>query len=292
VNCFIKPEKDYTKEDIAHMGNQVLAGVREPSLLHKIIDSHIPMAKGVAGFYARKMPYRLSDIYAAAYYGLSQGANRMFTENVMTDANITPYLYVRTRGAILDFCSVDSLIPIPRGEFKQRMEIEDARDFVTRTNQTESKNVMHYDVHLGGVCENLAVIIPIDTAEAQNAVDIPTYDEAPNSMEELYFKLRLNDTEIEVVSMRMEGYTISEIGKHVNLTKMRISQIVDEIKLKLPRIGLKSHLMMPKIAGTKVCNACGLEKSLSDFYKIGEDKYKSHCKHCIKEKHEEAVNNN
>jgi hypothetical protein len=36
------------------------------------------------------------------------------------------------------------------------------------------------------------------------------------------------------------------------------------------------------ISGTKVCSTCHAEKSLSLFYKIGEDKYKSICKDCMK----------
>ena len=246
--------------------------------IESLIEAHITLANKIAGFFSRHHIHRKEDIYAAAYSGLTEAVNK--AASVLYDDNITAYVARSIKGAIQMFVVSDCLIPIPRGEFKSRMEKEDAVSFVLRTSNVGRVDIFDREVHISGVMENIAVILPLTNKVMEN-IDIPVMDYSLQKMEDLYSTMQLTPTEVHIIDRRLDGMTLQEIAAELGVTHPAIIYHIQNIKTKLSKVGLKFH--SAEVSGTKTCTKCDTEKSLSRFYKISEGKYKSICKECLKE---------
>ena len=187
------------------------------------------------------------------------------------------------------FLCSDCLIPIPRGEFKKRMEKEDPLAFSIRTNKTAGSGleILDREVHAAGVIENIAIILPLTNRLMEN-IDIPTSDHSFERMEDLYKKMGLTAQETEILDMRLDGLTYEEIGVVLGMSYQAVRDYhMQNIKGKLVRLGIKMPNHAPLITGKKICTKCQNELSLSFFYKIGQDSYKSVCKNCMKQAYTE-----
>jgi len=277
----IRETKEYSEEDILRATKRLRAGDHQQVI--PLIKMHITLSNKIAGFFTRNFPHRREDLYAEGFRGLCKAINKAQVN--LVDDNITAYAASSIKGAIQHYLCHDCLIPIPRGEFKKRMEQEDVTSFMIRT--TGGVNAT-FEVHDSGVTENIAVIVPL-TNKVMEEIDIPCFDRSLQRMEDLYQKMRLTEEEIKIVDMRLDGCTLEEIGATLGMTKMAISYKLTYIKVKIQRLGIKTLDHTRLISGTKECSRCHNERSLSFFYKIGPDSYKSICKICMKEQHAEKV---
>ena len=282
----IKPTEKWRDEQVSDMVKVLLKG--NTIVIDGLIDAHIDFTARIAKRYTYRYPYKSKDIISASFHGLIQGIT-WAAEGRLEDENIKPYLYTTIRRFIRDFLEKDFLIPIPRKEFKKMMEEEDVHSYVQRTTPLHFRMPANRIAHI----QNMPVMYSMsqdyceDDEQGDYKIEIPTYDEQLDGMDDLFVKLELTPQEVQVINLRLEDCTLTEIGKELNCSYEWIRQIIEDIKTRLPKIGLKPYLHARKILGTKVCNGpCGKDKSLSDFYKIGEDKYKSICITCMKEKRE------
>jgi len=271
--------EDRTEEEITRMVVSYRGG--NTDLVIPLIKAHITIANKIAGHYARYNHYRREDLYAVAFLGLCEAVDR--AAYVLEDNGITPYLARSIKGKIQTFLCSDCLIPIPRGEFKKRMETEDASDYIARTSNDD----LTLDTFYGGVIENIAVIIPLTNRVMEN-LDIPTTDHSLDKMSDLYHKMGLTEIECQIIDMRLDGRTYDEIGTALGMTGQAVRGChLQNIKSKLGKLGIKMPNHTPILAATKVCTACKRELSLSFFYRISGNSFKSHCKECMKGKYEQ-----
>jgi len=276
----VKPDKEYSEEEIMHMVINLRGGDRE--MIIPLIKAHITLANKIAGFFTRHNVNRREDLYAVAFHGLVDCVNHLAEK--LQDNNATPFIARSIKGAIQMFLVSDCLIPIPRGEFKKRMEKEDAISFILRTSTSSGGGleILDREVHEAGVIENIAVILPLSNKVMEN-IDIPVLDYSFQKMEDLYSKMGLTEEEIQIVDMRLDGLTMEEVAEKLGISKPGVYYKIQEVKTKISRLGLKMPNHSPVLSGTKVCSRCKIEQSLSFFYKIGEGCYKSICKGCMKE---------
>lgn len=273
----IKPKHEWTDEEKCELTKRALAC--DKTVVDDLIDAYIPTAMKSASWYVRKAPNKIDDIFGSGLQGLVEACNRACT-GCLRDENIETYIKSSVRWAVQDFLRKDFLIPIPLGEFRKRVKAAEGSMYMNPKSDS-------IKTHKNGILEGVAIMVSFESMRENTAFDI-TYNDAPvDAMSDLFQKLGLSDRECDIVSMRMDDYTLSEIGEVMHLTKARIKQILDDIKQKVIKAGFKES--KHKISGTKVCSKCETEKSLSDYYKrsdSGRETHKSICKACLKEARE------
>ena len=266
----LRARKQYSNEEIQDLANRLRKG---EDVTIDLIEAHYPLVEKFAGYFSQIYPFRKDDIKCEACFALVRGVDS--AKEVLEDGNITAYLAVKIKGAIKDFCSRDSLIPIPRYLFKQMQEEECITDFAARQPTHEGL----IETHGAGVLKNAAIIVPLNT-DYYN-LDIPVFTDTTD-MTDLYEKMKLTELETTVCNFRLDGYTLEEIGSKIGATKQYIYLIIQNIKSKITALGFKTVNHVPLNPGKKTCSRCNIERSLTFFYKIGEDSYKSICKICMK----------
>ena len=108
-------------------------------------------------------------------------------------------------------------------------------------------------------------------------------------MDDLIAGMSLTKIETEILYLRLDGYTMQEIGDQLAYTKQGICKIINAMKVKVSRLGIRIPSCCQKISGTQVCNQCKDSKSFSDYYKISEMSRKGICKKCMKENRDARV---
>lgn len=268
-----KQDKVYKDEEIQAMVASLRGG--DKSMIVQLIKAHFDLVNRIANKYAWHTRLRRDDIYGTAYLALADAVNTFPQEG---DIKITNYIAMKVKGRIRHFLCADFLIPIPEDEFRKRIKMDtaDPKDF---------DDMMELPVHASGVIPGAwAVILPLNNARlGDRERDIPYVDMRFESVEDLFNQMGLTEREVRVCNMRLDGYTLEEIGGYLELSKMMVSYIINDIKAKINRLGIKTPERTRLISGTKCCSKCQQDKSLSFFYKIGPDSYKSVCKPCMKE---------
>ena len=285
----VKPRQSWSEEQVKELVAQLLAGNK--AVLPDLMDAHIEFTYKIASRWMKKSPHKYKDILSSAFQGMVQGIT-WAGEGKLYNENLQAYLAVTIRRFIRDFLEHDFLIPIPRKEFMKRMEEETVDDFMVRTlNHNPS-----VPTHRIALIQNIPVITFIDRDYESDdsedcSMEIPSYDEYPHAMEDLYYKLELSPEQKVVVELKLQDYTNAEIGERMQCTGEWIRLMILEIRKKLVKIGLKPVLHEHKITGTKVCTRCDTERSLSDFHKRADSEcgYKSICKICKKAEKNQCV---
>ena len=277
----IKPIKSWTKEEVDELVSRALE--KDATVVPDLIDAHIEFTYRVAIPFIRRYPYKSKDIICSAFYGLVQGC-QWAADGRLYDRNIEPYIATTIRRYIRDFLEHDFLIPIPRREFAKRMNTEDLDVFIKRTNTGKFAMPQNPIAFI----EHIPIIHSLDVDHQSDDIDwnleIPVNDTPIDAMDDLMIKLGLDDKEIDIINKRIEGYTLQEIGEEVKLTPRGVKFIIDGVKRKLHKLGLTAVCHRQDISGTKVCNVCGLEKSLSEYYEERNGWRKGTCKQCMKDK--------
>ena len=272
----------WDEEKIAALTPRARAG--DQTAVDLLIDAYIPAAMKSAAWYVKKAPKKMDDIFAAGLQGLVTACHRSCNGHLKDD-NIEAYIKSTVRWAVQDFLRKDFLIPIPPREFKRRI------DEWAKNNENTGKVYINADVkdastiqeHGVGVLKGIAIFVSLDHMRDDYEMDIPTNDRKMDAVNDLFVRLGLDNQESVVASLRMDKYTLQEIGDKLGFTKMRIKQICDKIKIKIR--GADIHVSTAKISGTKVCTTCKEDKSLSDFYKRSDSSIETHksiCKACMK----------
>jgi RNA polymerase sigma factor (sigma-70 family) len=280
----VTPKKEWSDDEKLVLTRRAKAG--DQSAIPDLVDAYIPEAMRSASWYVRRAPGKIDDIFGAGLEGLVVGCTRACNGHLKDD-NILKYIKSIVRWAVQDFLRKDFLIPIPVAEFRKRVKaMEKDRVYMNK----ENKPGADVKTHTNGILEGVAIIVSFENLKENTAFDLPTHDKQLNAVEDLFTKLELTERESRIVSLRMDDYTLQEIGDKVDLSKMRIKQILDDVKVKVRGAGMKENKQ--KCTGTKVCTMCDEDKSLSDYYKRSDqsrETHKSICKACMKLKREACV---
>jgi len=290
----IKSSRDWSDENVKQLADQLLeCGDNVPdSLFDDLIDANLDLANQIAGHFIRMFPKKRNDIISSAMLGLVRGVHN--APHVMHDNNIRKYLRPRIAGAIHDFLERDFLIRIPRKQWKKMMEVEDVVDFMERTFRP-GVTLQRFG---SGVLTSKPIIFSMIGRDPETDEEYHSEIPAPKKyikrdFDEMLIEMHLTERESMIVWLRLSGYTFAEIAERMKLTKPRIIQIIEGLRSRWVELGFPMpRIHHRKISGTKVCTRCETEKSLSEFYKIGEDKFKSICKKCMKEQRLEKEKDN
>jgi len=285
----IKPNKEWTEKEKETLLRRAKSG--DQTVVNDLIDAYIPIAMKSAAWYVRRLPDKFDDVFGAGLEGLVIACHRVCNGHLKDD-NVEQYIKSIVRWSIRDFVRKDVLIPIPHKEFKKRIEkwIESGEEHPnTPINDLELRpnNSMAFT-------DTLAIIVSLDKIRENLERDLQHTDEAIGAIDDIFQRLNLTEREAEIVSLRMADYTLQEIGDRFGLTKMAIKYILDDVRIKMAKAGLKPRVYT-QLTGTKVCTKCQKEKSLSEFYKRSDnhgETHKSICKQCMKEKRDATTSDN
>lgn len=211
------PEK-IPAEELEELVIKLRAG--DSSVAPRIMQGHIRLACQIAGRYMWAYGRKSDDIICAAMLGIAQAVQ--WARERMHDNNIAPYITTTVHRHIADYLEKDHLIPIPRSQFRKAIKEQKDIDFVPLYFQFKptmadmDNSVAHddreYDFEPGII-------------DFENALEC----------EDFYAELELTDTERKVINLRIENYTMKEIGEHLGLSKMRISQLINGLQDKFGR---------------------------------------------------------
>ena len=280
----VKQRHDYTEEQKAELTKRALAG--DTTVAKDLADAYLPEALKAISWYIRRAPKKVDDIFGAGLEGLVVACNRACTGH-LKDEHIDKYIKGVVRWSVQDFLRRDYLIPIPKNEFSKRIKKWNEENIIHPN--APIKEFDSLKVHTDGGIDGIAIMVSFENLIENTAFDISCTDEPRSAISDLFIKLELTEREIEIVSMRLEDFTMEEIGTAIGLSKMRIKQILDVVKDKLRHAGFNEPTA--KITGTKACTQCGVDKSLSDYYKRSDqsrETHKSICKECMKQAREIA----
>lgn len=275
----IKPRHKWTDEQRKELTLKALKG--DKTIVDDLIDAHIESTYEISKFYVYKNQSRQDDILCVAFQALVQGCH-WACEGRLEDENIQKYLKATIQWAIRDYIRTDFLIVLPKDEYRKRMKQEDFHSYMQRTklihNPTNTQTICK-----DGMIDYIPFCFSYERVRDDWGLDVPVEDIALSAVDDLFIRLNLTEREKDVASLRMEEYTLEEIGKKMNLTAVMIHYIIEDIKNKMDRVGIKASTK--KLSGTKICTRCEESKSLSDFYKRSEKNAQTHksiCKGCMK----------
>ena len=272
----VKSQKQYSPEDIRSLAERLRKG---EDVRIELIEAHYPIVMKLVGFYTRVYPFRKDDIQCEAFYSLVKTISEARTK--LIDDNITFYVIPKVKGAIRHYCVRDHLIMLPAHVVRGMQEIEDFGTFFTRTSN--ENNPQHLVVHQEGNLPNLPVFLTYGAGNRE--LEIPCEDKPKETVEDLYAKMDLTAEETRVCNYRLEGFNLKEIGQRVGCSDVMVWKIIQKIKDKILRLNLKNPSYLLKSNVKKTCTKCGIDKSVSEFHRIGDGLYKSICKQCNKEQY-------
>lgn len=192
----------------------------DDSLRDEIILSYMPLAYKLARKYG-------PDAIGNAMLGLVQGVT--WARTALYDNNIGPYLNITIRRFITEHLNRDHLIPIPREAWRkmlQSLSLENLDD--AEAQQVLKTFYTRWLVLLSD--ENPDIVI-----------------EDPNELifKEAWEKLNLTELEAEVLTLRLQGYTLQEIGSFVNRSHPAVFQILKKIQKRYYHV-YRQHPSFPK----------------------------------------------
>ena len=177
-----------------------MAIIKSSLNVNELIREKESIAKRIAYSFVRKYPSKKDDIIAAAYLGLVTAINNW--ENVAYDENIDPYINVTVVSKIKEFLHKDALIPVPRKRYAAGRRPPDIFFF----DYSDSSSRYLHPQHLDRL-DNLL-------------------------KEDLIKKLKLSTFEVQVIEMRMSGYTFREIGPKFGRSGSWAKHVINEIRRK------------------------------------------------------------
>ena len=169
-------------------------------MIEQLDESH-----RAAAWFIRHFPSKREDILGASHIGLARACNKIVNQN---DEEIKLMVRMNCRWAVRDYLRHDHLINIP------------ARTF--RKNILEDEN-------------SAAVVFPFDP----DRFDIPAPIDEERDCRDLIDELNLDATEKYVISLRLQDYTMQEIGDLMEVSKMTVCRTCKSIKTKMIKAGLQ-----------------------------------------------------
>ncbi|MCK9460608.1 MAG: hypothetical protein M0R80_13295 [Proteobacteria bacterium] len=173
------------------------------SAMKPLILHHIPLTAHFAGQTTLQFGYRSGECLSAGLEGLVASINRIYeaagTDTpILRDNNITPYLVVCIKGAILDFVNHDHLVPIGRATVRKGL-----KDFPRLTPITILPSGFETDIdHL-----------------------LEHRDFVESDLQGTYIEMGLNERDIKVLQLKLMGYTYQEISDLTGYTFPLVSKI-------------------------------------------------------------------
>lgn len=183
--------------------------------IEEAVCEYIPTAKTIAHFRARLYPEKAQDIYGVAFLALVE-AIHMVSERGECD-NLEKFVKSRVRWGIQRFLARDHLIRVPRDAWRKMMQSLDDLDDAERLRRGKELSTLF----LAFQPEFLSQVV-VDTRPKPLI-----YESA--SLNEILSLLALSPREATVIRLRMNGYTLQEIGEALSCTHANIIYILKKI---------------------------------------------------------------
>ena len=178
---------------------------KDESVIEPLILHHIPLAAHFAGQIEKQFGYREGECLSAGFAALVGTINRIFKSEtpILHDNNITPYLIICIKGAILDYLQHDHLMPVSRTTLKKGIK-------------------------------NLPRLTPITMLPSgfETSIDhlLEHRDYVESDLQGTYIEMGLSERDIKILQMKLEGYTYQEIADQIGLSLPMIGKIFHSIQ--------------------------------------------------------------
>lgn len=194
---------------------------------HYIVMGHVRLAAQIVGRYLWKHNHKTDDLVSAAMFGICQ-AVKWAADGRMYDNRITPYIVQTIHRYIQEYLEHDHIVPIPRKEFSKKMR-----------NQEHAPYYYWLSANIDGDEENTEYI----SNDAWQTYE-PRVEDVGIEIEfnDLCEHMLLSDMERKIIDMRIEDYTLKEIGEKLGTSHQYIEQILHGLKERyLRRERLENH---------------------------------------------------
>lgn len=200
------------------------------SVRNTLVELYLPLAQSVADYFARRVPGTVcyDDLYSEACAGLMQAVESF---RLAGGASPSTYMRFRIAGRVRDWLRDQD--PMPRLERSKLNRVQAADQSAGRTlSDDEIKRQMGFDRPV----ERTTVSIhkPLQAADDRNATladRIEDLRESLGDIRDCSYLLRglPQRSRLIVLMYYVEGRTMKQVGKELNMSESRISQLMPAI---------------------------------------------------------------
>jgi DNA-directed RNA polymerase specialized sigma subunit len=237
----------------------------------EVIESYMPLALKVAGYYMSLDHRRADTIKSIALETLTVTINKIYTDKGSCK-NLRNYVHVRVRGDILNFFNRDKLMVMPSG---RQQEVD--TDTESYTVESVALKVPFRPVVISMDGSSQSTLSNIHEAVAPAPMDTRPIGEYLDSM-------NLTPRELRVVELRLEGFNMTEIAKQLDTYKVEIFRVLKRIQERMGNITPGKKKPVPE--GLRMCVTCNTEKTYDHFYIANKaaGTFRGTCKECMSQK--------
>jgi len=188
----------------------------DDSVFDEIINLYIPLARRLAQRFVRRFPERRNDLRQVAMLGLVQAVNS--APGKLYNNNIGAWINTRVVGALRDYLAKDHMIPVPKDEWSKMVksykldELRD-RDLINALIRLKGRYlVFQASMQLPGG-DFVEDFVTSDRGRA-----VARDDPNPFRCKEIMGMLELTAYERLIIKLRMQSYTLQEIGNFMDCT--------------------------------------------------------------------------
>lgn len=198
------------------------------SVSEDIIIHFLGLAKSLSRHAIILHPHKSDDIRAVAVYGLVQAVK--FAPRKLYDNNIGPYITTAIRNTIREFLQNDHMIPIQKDAWYRMvaaLKLDDLDDYERQKVLREIKKVnMVFQASIpdgaGGYLE--------DFTEGEFSHSVVIFDTDLLTVQEIRCYLKLSNFENQILDMRLQRYTMQEIGDVLQRSPVMIHKILCKLR--------------------------------------------------------------
>lgn len=221
------------------------------SVSKDIIIHFIGLTKSLSRHAIAQHPHKADDIRSVAVYGLVRAVK--FAPRKLYDNNIGPYITTAVRNTIREFLQKDHMIRIPKDAWYAMvaaLKLDELDEYERERALKELKrNNMVFQASIpdgvGGYLEDFVKPEWPHKINRRQEAAICCFDTDLYIAQEMQRYLKLNKYEQQIIDMRLQRYTLQEIGETLQRSAVAIHKVIRKLQERYRTIQ-RAHPTLPE----------------------------------------------